>query len=306
MKANISSTIKAHLIRGAIYLLLFLAVSLIPFAFGQRSTGERSATAKIAQLSATSSDSGSGALAMPEFPMGGGLWNQYDNPATEPPLGIGSQKFEPAMAAFDDQAADDFVLPPLPPNNFFYVTGVRVMGEYSEGGGPASSFNVYIYGNAPGHLPGGLIAAILNRPYTGTPPDFTINLITPQGLSPGTYWVSVQARQDFNPNGQWFWHNRTVQSNAGAVWQNPGDGYGTGCITWNRKNACMPDQVWPDQVFQILGFAEGPTPTSTPTPPSSPSPTPTATPTPTPTVTATPAPRPTRTPRPRPTPAPRP
>jgi hypothetical protein len=219
---------------------------------------------------------------MPEFPMGGGLWNQYNNPATEPPLGIGSQGFEPAMAAFNDQAADDFILSPLPPNNFYYLTGVRVMGEYSAGGGPASSFNVYIYGNAPGHLPGGLIAAILNRPYTGTPPDFMINLITPQGLTAGAYWISVQAVQNFNPNGQWFWHNRTVQTNAGAVWQNPGDGYGTGCTTWNRKNACMPDQVWPDQVFQILGFAEGPTPTSTPTPPSSPSPTATPTPTPTP------------------------
>ena len=23
----------------------------------------------------------------------------------------------------------------------------------------------------------------------------------------------------------------------------------------------MPDQLWPDQVFQILGFVEGPTPT---------------------------------------------
>ena len=60
---------------------------------------------------------------MPEFPTGGPVWDQYNNPATQPPLGIGSQKFEPAMAAFDDQAADDFVLPPLPPNNFFYVTG---------------------------------------------------------------------------------------------------------------------------------------------------------------------------------------
>jgi len=189
------------------------------------------------------SDRDASALAMPEFPMDGVIWNQYDNPATKPPVNIGSQEFEPPMAAFNDQAADDFILSPLPPNNFYYLTGVRVMGEYSQGGGPASSFNVYIYGNAPGHLPGGLIAAILNRPYTGTPPDFMINLITPQGLSPGTYWVSVQARQDFNPNGQWFWHNRTVQSNAGAVWQNPGDGYGTGCVTWNRKNACMPDQV---------------------------------------------------------------
>ncbi len=36
VKAHISSTIKAHLIRGAFYPLLLLAVCLIPFAFGQR------------------------------------------------------------------------------------------------------------------------------------------------------------------------------------------------------------------------------------------------------------------------------
>jgi hypothetical protein len=183
------------------------------------------------------------------------------------------------MAAFDDQAADDFVFT-YPFNNV--ITGVRVMGEYSQGGGPASSFNVYIYGNGSGHVPGGLIASRLNLPYTGTPPDFTINLISLVTLGPGTYWISVQARQDFNPNGQWFWHNRTVQSNAGAAWQNPGDGYGTGCTSWNRKNACMPDQVWPDQVFQILGFIEGPPPTATPTPRLTPAPRPRLTPPPRP------------------------
>jgi hypothetical protein len=229
-------------------------------------------------------------LPTPEFPTGGVFWNQYDNPATEPPINIGSQKFEPAMAAFDDQAADDFVLTAPSPPMFAYITDVRVMGEYSEGGGPASSFNVYLYTNGTGNLPGAQIAAFLNRPYTGTPPDFTINLGNPFNLPSGTYWVSVQARQDFNPNGQWFWHNRTVQSNAGAAWQNPGDGYGTGCTAWNRKNACMPDQVWPDQVFQILGFVEGPSPTATAT----------ATPRPSPTS------RPAATPKPRPTPAPRP
>ncbi len=159
--------------------------------------------------------------------------SQYDNAATEPPLGIGSQQFEPAMTAFDDQAADDFVVNLLP-LNFFYITEVRVMGEYSQGGGPASSFNVYLYRDAPGHLPGELIQALLNQPYTGTPPDFTIHL-TSGLLDSGTYWISVQAVQNFNPNGQWFWHNRTVQSNSGAAWQNPGDGYGTGCVTWNRK-----------------------------------------------------------------------
>jgi len=215
------------------------------------------------------------ALAMPKFPTGLPLWDQYDNPATEPPLGIGSQKFEPAMATFDDQAADDFVLPTPPPGINIFITRVRVMGEYSEGGGPASSFNLYFYSNGAGNLPGGLIAAYLNLSYTGTPPDFTINLPHPIPVPPGTNWISVQARQDFKPNGQWFWHNRTVQSNAGAAWQNPGNGYGTGCITWNRKNACMPAQVWPDQVFQIVGFLEG----------NPPSPTPTATPTATPTST---------------------
>jgi hypothetical protein len=279
MKKHIKRTIKGHVIRGAFYLILLLAICVIPFALAQRTTGKQSTVGSTMHLR----DRDASNLPTREFPTGGGLWNQYDNPATEPPLGIGSQKFEPAMAAFDDQAADDFVVDVPPPPIFLYITGVRVMGEYSEAGGPASSFNVYFYRNDAGHVPGALIASFLNRPYSGTPPDFTIQW-TPMSIFPssGTYWVSVQAVQNFNPNGQWFWHNRTVQTNAGAVWQNPGDGYGTGCITWNRKNACMVDQVWPDQVFQILGFAEGPTPTSTPTPPSSPSPTPTATPTPTP------------------------
>jgi hypothetical protein len=278
VKAHISSTIKAHLFRGALYLLLLFAVCVIPFALGQRTTGERSATAKIAQVSAAFNDSGSGALTIPEFPTGFILWDQYNNPATESPVNIGSQEFEPAMAAFTDQAADDFVLPTPPFGINTFITRVRVMGEYSKGGGPASSFNVYIYANAAGHLPGALIAAFLNRPYSGTPPDFTIDLPNPLLVSAGTYWVSVQARQDFKPSGRWFWHNRTVQSNAGAVWQNPGDGYGTGCTSWNRKNACMPDQVWPDQVFQIIGFLEG----------NPPSPTPTVTATPTPTASPTP------------------
>ena len=326
---RVSPIMKAHLTRSALYLLLLLVVCVVPLALGQRMTGNQSLAANATELATTSSDNGpAGAFPMPEFPTGGTLYTQYDNPATQPPLGIGSQNFEPAMDAFDDQAADDFVLPAPPPGINIFITGVRVMGEYSAGGGPASSFNVYIYRNAAGNLPGTVYAAFLNRPYTGPYPHFTISLITPQGISPGTYWLSVQAVQDFNPNGQWFWHNRTVQSNAGAAWQNPGNGYLTGCLTWNRKNACMPDQVWPDQVFQILGFVEGqtptvtvtptrtPTPTATATATFTPPPTPTFTPTPTPTATttatatptatSTPTPRPTPAPRPRPTPGPRP
>ena len=279
-------------------LLIFFAG--IVLALGQRATTRQSTSENRTQLTATSRDSrrAARALPMPGFPTGGVLWDQYDNAATEPPINIGSQDFEPAFDTLDDQGADDFVLTNPPPGINIFITGVRVMGEYSDGGGPASSFNVYLYSNAAGNLPGTLIAAFLNLAYTGTPPDFTISLPSPFFIEAGTYWVSVQARQDFNPNGQWFWHNRTVQSNAGAAWENPGDGYGTGCITWNRKNACMADQVSPDEVFQILGFEEGNPP--------SPTPTATVTATPTPTSTSTATPRPTPSPRRRPSPAPRP
>jgi hypothetical protein len=60
---------KAHLIRGAFYLLLLLALCVIPFALGQPTTGERSTTTNIAQPRTTSIDSGTAALAMPEFPI---------------------------------------------------------------------------------------------------------------------------------------------------------------------------------------------------------------------------------------------
>src|SRR5215467_6281492 len=41
MKKQINPTIKAHLIRGAFYLLVLLAVCAIPFALAQRSATKR-------------------------------------------------------------------------------------------------------------------------------------------------------------------------------------------------------------------------------------------------------------------------
>ena len=269
-----SHSVRTRMVQvGCLLAILFVALQLVPRAPAQRSAGNQSTVRSATQFSVVSVATESTPAALPIANcQGGALYDQYNNPATAPPVAIGSQKFEPAMAAFDDQAADDFVIAPgwgAP-----FIIGVRVMGEYSAGGGPALSFNIYFYVNGAGNLPGGRIAAFENLPYSGTPPDFVICLPSVLSLAPGTYWVSVQARQDFDPNGQWFWHNRTVQSNAGAVWQNPGNSYGTGCIAWNRKNACMASQVAPDQVFQILGFREGPTPSPIPSPTSRPRPTP--------------------------------
>ena len=248
------------------------------------------------------------------------LYDQYDNFSTEKTPNIPSQDAETALDFFDSQAADDFI---VPAGQTWQITEVDVLGEY-DSAGPAASFHVFFYENGAGDLPGMLVASRLENPYTGSN-DFVITLTEPVTLPEGHYWVSVQARQDITQAGFWLWHNRTVQSNSGAAWQNPGNGFGTGCVVWIRRVACaVLGQTAPDQVFRLIGTAgvgtPTPTPTATATPTATVTPTatptatltPTVTPTPTATatvtVTATPTttPRPTPTPRHAPTPRPRP
>jgi hypothetical protein len=230
------------------------------------------------------------------------LYDQYDNTATEEPVNIPSQDAETALDFFDSQAADDFI---VPAGQSWNVTEVDVLGEY-DSDGPAASFHVFFYENGAGDLPGMLVASRLGNPYTGSS-DFVITLTEPVTLSEGHYWVSVQARQDIITSGFWLWHNRTVQSNSGAAWQNPGNGFGTGCVVWVRKTACAQlEQIAPDQVFRLIGTDGGGTPTPTPTATATATATTTATPTGTPSVTPSATPRPRPTPRQHPTPLPRP
>jgi hypothetical protein len=241
----------------------------------------------------------------PTLPLGTVLYDQYDNFATEEPVNIPSQDAETALDFFDSQAADDFV---VPAGQTWQVTEVDVLGEY-DSSGPAASFHVFFYENGAGDLPGTLVANRLESPYTGSS-DFVITLTEPVTLPEGHYWVSVQARQDITQAGFWLWHNRTIQANAGAAWQNPGNGFGTGCVSWIRKITCAAlGETAPDQVFGLVGTSGGtssPTPTPTPTATATPTATstPSATSTPAPSVTPTATPR--ATPRPRPTPLPRP
>jgi N-acetylneuraminic acid mutarotase len=195
------------------------------------------------------------------------LYDQYDNPIQN----ATSQDFEPANDAFDTEAADDFIIPGGPAWN---IDTVEVAGVYSTGGGPAASFHVRFYANA-GTLPGALLHTRLAQAYTGAAGDASITLVPPVSLGPGTYWVSVQARQDFTPFGQWFWETRSVQSNNPAAWQNPGGGFGVGCTTWGVRTTCLTTIAGPDHVYRLLGTA-GPTPTpGTPTATFTPTSTPT-------------------------------
>jgi hypothetical protein len=61
MKKQINPNVKAHLIRGAFYLLLVLAVSVIPFALAQRTTAKGNRPATTITVT-TTADSGPGSL----------------------------------------------------------------------------------------------------------------------------------------------------------------------------------------------------------------------------------------------------
>lgn len=143
----------------------------------------------------------------------------------------------------------------------------------------------------------------MNQPFSVVGTTFSVNLPSTAVLTEGTYWVEIQANMTFLPNGAWVWRDRTVQSNQGAAWQNPGGGFGV-CPTWTLKTTCIPITGGPDQVFRLNGTTGGVTPTPTSSPTATPTATatasgtasPTATPSATPSATGSPTATPTTTP----------
>ena len=319
MKKQGHLTIKACLIRGAFYVLLLLAVCVIPLALAQRNITERSATARTyavhepqtatngaitgvpagsansddvmpvidqsllphdvpptraaSQLSIASSGSGVRPILIkpiPKFPEVI-LYDQLDNPGTS---SWTSQEF-PDMPEVTSFLADDFF---VPGGQSWRVTEVYAQGAYFNGTGPANNFNVFFYED-DGGLPGTLVSSRIAQPYVESDGVFEVTLTAPVTITSGTHWVSVQAHQPFDPNGQWGWTERTVQANSPAAWQNPGGGFGI-CPTWDLRTTCLGGA--PDQMFRLIGTI-GPPPTPTATPRSRP----------TPRTNPTPAPRPT-------------
>ena len=188
----------------------------------------------------------------------------YDQTSNAGTTAIVSQHFEAGLDTFDSQVADDFV---VPLGQTWTVERVNVTGLYFSGPGPAASVNVTFYLNS-GALPGAALpgGTYTNLPMTDTAGNFGIPLPSNLVLTSGTYWVSVQANMDFSPGGEWGWVDRTVQSNSAAAWQNPGGGFGFGCLTWGARGVtCGIDPTTPDQIFQIVGCLGAPSPTPIPT-----------------------------------------
>jgi hypothetical protein len=111
---------------------------------------------------------------------------------------------------------------------------------------------VFFYADNAG-FPGARVYTTAHQPGHQNGRTFTINLPTPAMLSPGTYWVEVQANMIYGTRGEWGWTNRTVTSYNAASWQNPGGGLGV-CPSWSRRGAtCHNDPSAPDQVYRLNG-----------------------------------------------------
>src|SRR5690606_12467544 len=162
------------------------------------------------------------------------------------------QEFEAANEPFNNQAADDFVVPEA--DGAWTIDTIVALGAYFNGPGPMPFVNVYFYADNGG-LPGAEVKAYDGlTSFADAAGDLTIDLSAdPAVLPAGTYWLSVQADMDFTPNGQWGWTDRVVQTGSPAAWRNPADGFGTGCTDWAARAAVCGVGTDPDHLFQLGG-----------------------------------------------------
>ena len=184
--------------------------------------------------------------------LGTALYDQTDSPAG---AALASQVFEPASSLFDCRAGDDFTVPV--PDIQWDIGGLDVLGAYVGGPGPTPLVDVEFFGDGGG-LPGASMCSYLALA-AGT--DFlddgagnlTITLPTPCSLTAGDYWVSVRADMDLATGGQWLWQMRSVQAGAEFAWENPPDGFGTGCVVWAPAGSCGASGA--DLLFALDGGA---------------------------------------------------
>ena len=175
------------------------------------------------------------------------VYDQTDNPGTDL---VSSQNFEAANDAYDDQAADDFA---VPPGEKWTIETIEILGGYWNGTGPLTSVNVWFYQNTGG-LPGTQVFSQLGLvPTSKVDGDLVLHLPSPPPtLSGGTYWLSVQANMNRSSGGQWGWTARAAQSYSPFAWRNPGNGFGSGCTAWTTNGACG-FTAGPDLLFRLSG-----------------------------------------------------
>ena len=182
-----------------------------------------------------------------------GLTVLYNQNSGSDGLYINSQNYTSGTyTAYDDQGADDFV---VPSGTTWKVKELDVTGCCS---GTPTSEDVYFYKDNNGQ-PGKPVKGgkLTNLQGTGNP-SFSI-MLGKKGvkLKAGHYWVSIVANcNDTGGCGDWGWEMTSTVTNDPSLWQQPGNGAGTGCTTWSTLNTCFGSSYAGDFLFELQGTSK--------------------------------------------------
>ena len=181
----------------------------------------------------------------------------YNQNGGSPVRAVISQNFEPKYDASDSWLADDFT---VPAGHKWRIRRIDVTGEDNTGGVSAPSENVTFYRDLNGQ-PGAVVNSqtVVGSDHlnglTATSTGSYWIALTGFRLRAGTYWVSVQVNENFDPSGdEWHWGISSGSlAGASAMFQNPGDGYATGCTTWGTIATCNQVTAGSNLMFDLRG-----------------------------------------------------
>jgi hypothetical protein len=163
------------------------------------------------------------------------LYSQNSNDAGN---AIDSQNFSSGLSStYNDQAADDFV---VPRGEKWRIGEVDVTGAYFNGSGPANSLNIYFYTDDKQELPGKAIKEFPQLKCRDNSGSFACALPHKLSLKPGHYWLSVQANCKYPECGEWGWEMTDEIHNDEAAWRSLCDNGCIGsCLTWETLDTCF-------------------------------------------------------------------
>lgn len=179
----------------------------------------------------------------------------YDQVDPTSPESTTSQDFEAMFNNFDAMVADDFT---VPVGRTWRLKSVLFRGTAELPASLPTGMRVALFTNSS-NAPGTEISSQVAPITTGSYPRPNVTLPTPQILTPGTYWLGVQAVLNAgNFSGpQWFWADSDAGSFGNAAhFKNPGGGFDSDCVAFTIRSLCeYPDSFHPshDQSFSLSG-----------------------------------------------------
>jgi hypothetical protein len=172
------------------------------------------------------------------------IYGQLDN---DNGVAVVSQHFDTKFLKYDSHAADDFKI-----RTKAVIKQIEVDGVYFSGTGPANNVHVTIYKDASGAL-GPVVQDVPHAPYSDPSGTGSFLVQVPNfRLRPGSYWLSVYVNMPFRL-GEWGWSTNNLLRHHPSLWQNPGNGFASGCTAWEKTTSCIMSGEGPDFAFALLG-----------------------------------------------------